>query len=272
MEFTSINVTRSYEEVVRQIEHALSEGRFVRGQKLPTERELASTFGVSRGVVREAIKVLGTMGLVESRQGSGVYVRNNPVPTVSRALTLSVAPDEESVYRLFEFREPLEILAARYAAKRGSEEQFEEIRREAAATVEAAAAEDHETFGIADWRFHDAVSEASGNPYLSVIMGAVRQMQQEVARLLARQSGVMATAAKQHTRIVEAIMSGDSERASAAMREHIRYSASSLQAIVAARASDVGGQDDRIAAAKKGNTARVPGKDARLVSRGKEQG
>jgi GntR family transcriptional repressor for pyruvate dehydrogenase complex len=240
MEFTSINTTRSYEEVVRQIEHALSEGRFVRGQKLPTERQLASTFGVSRGVVREAIKVLGTMGLVETRQGSGVYVRNDPVPAVSRALTLSVAPDEESVYRLFEFREPLETLAARYAAKRGSKEQFEEIRREAAATVEAAAAEDYETFGVADERFHTAVSEASGNPYLSVVVSAVRQMQREVAQLLARQSGVMATAAKQHMRIAEAITSGNSERASATMQEHVRYSASSLQAIAAARVTGVG--------------------------------
>ena len=83
MDFTSVTVERSYEHIVKQIVEGIHSGRLQRGQKLPTERDLGVSFGVSRSVVREALKVLMAQGLVESRQGSGVFVRNNPIPAIS---------------------------------------------------------------------------------------------------------------------------------------------------------------------------------------------
>src|SRR5215211_1137494 len=127
MGFKSVTVTRSYEQVVKQVGDAIQRGALPRGQKLPTERELADSFGVSRGVVREAVKVLTTMGLVESRQGSGTYVRTDPLPAVTHALTLSVEPEEHAIGRLFEFRQALEALAARRAAERRSDAQAASI-------------------------------------------------------------------------------------------------------------------------------------------------
>ena len=91
MDFRSVLVTRSYEQVVQQIRGRIRSGMLVPGQRLPTERELADSFGVSRGVIREALKVLGSMGLVESRQGSGTYVCSNPVPSISRAMKAILA-------------------------------------------------------------------------------------------------------------------------------------------------------------------------------------
>ncbi|MGH2557596.1 MAG: FadR/GntR family transcriptional regulator, partial [Thermomicrobiales bacterium] len=110
MTFRSVLVTRSYEQVVEQIHDEIRSGALTAGQRLPTERELAESFGVSRGVVREALKVLASMGLVEARQGSGNYISANPVPSISRALILSATPDEQSMQALFEVREPMEIL------------------------------------------------------------------------------------------------------------------------------------------------------------------
>ncbi len=76
---------------MRQIAASIRNGQIGNGGRLPTERELSAAFRVSRGVIREAIKVLGALGLVEARQGSGIYVLNT-VPTVTRAFTLSVSP------------------------------------------------------------------------------------------------------------------------------------------------------------------------------------
>ena len=79
MSFSAVTVVRPYEQIVRQIQEAIRDNALSEGDRLPTERELAETFGVSRSVVREAIKVLSAQGLVESRQGSGLYVRNRPI-------------------------------------------------------------------------------------------------------------------------------------------------------------------------------------------------
>lgn len=231
-QFASVIVTRPYEQVVRQIEEKIVSGQFVRGQKLPTERELGQSFGVSRGVVRDAMKVLGTMGLVEARQGSGIYVRHDPIPTISRALTLSVTPDQKSVLSLFEFREPLEALAAERAAQRRSEWHLEVMRREVAAAVKAAAALDLEAHDAADQRFHSVVAEAADNPYLSAVTNSIRQMQCSVVRLITQQGGLMGVASEQHARISEAIASGSSTEAAAAMREHVRYFADNLCSIL----------------------------------------
>ncbi|HKG27352.1 MAG TPA: GntR family transcriptional regulator, partial [Thermomicrobiales bacterium] len=139
MDFRSVLVTRSYEQVVQQIRGRIRSGMLVPGQRLPTERELADSFGVSRGVIREALKVLGSMGLVESRQGSGTYVCSNPVPSISRALTLSATTEEHSIFRLYELREPLDVAAARLAAQRRTAEQIEAMRQHAEESAHAAA-------------------------------------------------------------------------------------------------------------------------------------
>jgi GntR family transcriptional regulator, transcriptional repressor for pyruvate dehydrogenase complex len=70
--FKAVTVIWSYEQLVDQIQTGIRTGTLERGQRLPAERELSELFGVSRGVVREAVKVLAAMGLVESRQGSGI--------------------------------------------------------------------------------------------------------------------------------------------------------------------------------------------------------
>lgn len=231
MRFDAVTATRSYEQVVQQIQDQIRHGQLVLGQKLPTERALGDAFGVSRGVVREAVKVLNAMGLVESRQGSGLYVRNNPGPAISRVLTLSATPDEQSIHRLFEFREPLEVLAAWHAARRRSHTQLAAIDELATATAAAAAADDGATFGVADPQFHAAIGAAADNSYLAAVLAAVHQMQRDVVQLLARQSGSMRVAAAQHAAIAETIARGAADEAAAAMREHVRYAAAALRAI-----------------------------------------
>jgi DNA-binding FadR family transcriptional regulator len=222
--YQAITVTRSYEGVVRQIAASIRNGQPGSGERLPTERELSTAFGVSRGVIREAIKVLGALGLVEARQGSGIYVLNS-IPTVTRAFTLSVSPDAESVERLFEFRRTLEADAARFAALRRSDAELATIEAAADATAGALEMESWSEFSVADNTLHAAIARASGNPFFEVAVATARQMQLDVVPLIGDRVGSMRSAVAHHCTIVQAIAARDPDAAAGAMAEHIVYTA-----------------------------------------------
>jgi DNA-binding FadR family transcriptional regulator len=227
--YQAITVSRSYEQVVRQIAALIRTGQLRSGERLPTERELGSAFGVSRGVVREAVKVLGALGLVEARQGSGIYVLHD-IPTVTRAFTLSVSPDAESVERLFEFRRTLEVEAAALAARRRTEAQLAEIVAASEATARAVELGDLEAFGAFDNVFHGAVARASGNPYFEVAVATARQMQQDVVPFISDRIGSVRSAILHHHNITAAIGARDPEAAARAMAEHIVYTSGAVTA------------------------------------------
>jgi GntR family transcriptional repressor for pyruvate dehydrogenase complex len=226
MSFNSVTVVRPYEQIVNQIRQAIREGQLPRGSRLPTERALSETFGVSRSVVREAIKVLDAMGLVESRQGSGLFVRNDPIPGVTRAFILSVSPDAESVDKLFEFRQGLETEAARLAAARRTDEHLARFAAALDLCDPAAEPQDWDLFGQSDSQFHLAIAEASGNPYLLVAIATAREMQQDVVNLFAEHPGSMQEAVTHHRAIAQAIANQDADEAAALMAAHISYTGS----------------------------------------------
>jgi len=233
MDFSSVSVVRPYEQIVKQIQQAIRDGQLLRGTKLPTERELGEQFGVSRSVVREAIKVLDTMGLVESRQGSGSFVRNSTIESISRAFVLSVSPDAESVERLFEFRQILESQAAGLAARRCTTEQADLIITAANLLMVPADPNDWSAFGKADGRLHEAIARASGNPYLQVAVATARDMLQDVVALFVESKGSIDIAIEHHHRIASAIANHDTDAAVAAMTEHIVYTADIVQSQLA---------------------------------------
>jgi len=224
----SARQARSHERIAEQIGEQILDGRLVRGQKLPTEREMSERFGVGRGVIREAVRMLDAMGLVESRQGSGIYVRNDFIPSISRALTFSVTPEEQSVASLFEFRTILETAAAARAACQRTDEQAHAITGAAERTEEVAKLRDGEAWHMVDTAFHHMISEASGNPYLTVAIDAVRQMHHGVLRLIADLPG-SATAAEQHLGIAAAIVARLPAEAAECMRAHIQYTEEKLR-------------------------------------------
>lgn len=229
MSFTSVATPKPVDLVVEQIRSRIASGELQREQKLPTERELALLFGVSRGVVREAIKILNGMGLVDSRQGSGIFVRNDPVPVISQGITLSVIAEDSAVNQLFEFRDLLESHAARCAATQATAEQLAAIQAAAAATSVAATSDDQAKFGAADRQFHLAVAEASNNPYLVVVLRAVWQIQGDVVKLLAQPKLFMTNAGVTHGRLADAITARDSAAAAEIMHTHVSASGSTIR-------------------------------------------
>jgi GntR family transcriptional repressor for pyruvate dehydrogenase complex len=232
--FRSVSVTRSYEQVVEQLLGRIRAGDFLPGSRLPTERELGELFGVSRGVIREAIKVLITLGAVESRQGSGTFVAADLTPMVSRALVLSARPEPGSLSDLMEMRAPLERFAARLAAERRSAAQSRAISLAATESNDAATRGDWDAFGRADARFHTEIYEASSNPLLITVMSAIREIQQNAVALVASVPGSMPIAAQQHLEIAAAIWNGDPDRAERLMSEHVAYSTVALMTTLSA--------------------------------------
>lgn len=230
MSFSAVTVVRPYEQIVRQIQEAIRDGGLSEGDRLPTERELAETFGVSRSVVREAIKVLSAQGLVESRQGSGLYVRNRPIESVTRAIVLSVSPDSDAVERLFEFRRLLEVDAVRLAAERATPEQIAQL--EAALDryePDADGQPNWDRFSSVDNAIHTIIAAAAGNPYLEVMVASVRGMMQDVVVLVADHPGSIDEAMRHHRRICAALAAHDGERAAQEMTQHVAYTASVVQ-------------------------------------------
>ncbi len=249
MAFRSVLVTRSYEQVAEQLLERIHAGGFAPSEQLPTERALGELFGVSRGVIREAIKVLVTLGVVESRQGSGTFVSTNLAPSVSRALVLSARPEESSLVSLMEFRAPLERLAAELASQRRTDHEAMLITEAAEATAVAVDPEDWPGFGAADRRFHLTIAQASANPFLATVLIAARHVQDTAVRMLVAATGSIAIASDHHRRIAMAIQIGDAAEAGRVMTEHVAYSTNALKTTLALPADERAPLDLRWAAA-----------------------
>jgi GntR family transcriptional regulator, transcriptional repressor for pyruvate dehydrogenase complex len=199
----------------RLLEDIASGGKSV-GDRLPTENELAKNFGVSRPVVREALTRLQSDGFIASRQGAGTFVRNRPP---SRLLKFASASGLSSFMSSFEVRIALEGESARLAALRRSDQDIARITatiRELESEIAGGTATTD-----SDFDFHRAIARASGNILLTEIVTALLPPRAVEGAGTApgyiRGDRVL----DEHNRIAEAIIAGQAESASLAMRYHI---------------------------------------------------
>ncbi|MCB1476392.1 MAG: FadR family transcriptional regulator, partial [Rhodobiaceae bacterium] len=155
-----------YEVVLTEI----VQGRYPQGSKLPTETALAEVFSVSRPVVREALARLRDDGLIQPRQGAGSFVLKRPTSALLRFAPIGSIAD---IQRCFEFRIAVEPMAARLAAARRDDTVLERIDATLRSLHEAI---DKGTVDVeADFAFHKAVAEASGNTYFSTTLHSLEQ-------------------------------------------------------------------------------------------------
>ncbi len=209
--------TRVAEEIGREI----MGGRFAAGDKLPTEHLLASTFGVSRSVVREAIAQLRNAGMVETRQGVGAFVTDPRRRATIRVEQASLA-DPVSLRNFFQLRLPLEIEAARLAARHRASADIEALD----ATLERMRrAEDWLEDGVkADLAFHRALVAATRNEYFTLFLGFIAEkfstsIQSAFPRPV--QASIVKVTIDEHAAIHEAVVAGNAALAGEAMRRHL---------------------------------------------------
>ncbi len=153
--------TSLVDEVIGAMRRMFNEEAWRPGAKLPSEQELGRQLGVGRSTVREALRVLGHLGLVEARSGLGTYVveRRMPEGGVDQPHTSA------GVRQLYEFRRALEVPAARLAAARRSAEQLQNIRTAWDRCQTAVQNDSADEFARLDFRFHFSIIQASGNVF-----------------------------------------------------------------------------------------------------------
>ncbi len=218
-------------EVARALLEYILSGQIGLGDKLPSERQLSELFGVGRSVVREGIKSLDLLGLVEFRQGSGTYYLGNDSPLLPRVIEWGLMLGERHTVDLVEARRHIETVTSQLAAGRRDEDELAEMERAMDAMRNAADVDD---FVAADVRFHLAVAKASGNSVLSNTLGNIstllrvwihRVVEAEYTKVL--ESGGIASwptswsSYQEHLPVFEAIKAADGTAARDAMHVHM---------------------------------------------------
>ncbi|MFD1719610.1 FadR/GntR family transcriptional regulator [Georgenia deserti] len=201
------------------------------GDHLPSENELAERFGVSRVVLREAMKTLEARGLVHRRQGKPAVIASPNALPIENFVALAVLRDRRALMEFTEIRKALEVHGARLAAERiaGPEEPDtrEHIARARASIAELRA--DPETMATrlrTDVAFHQSLALASGNGSLAQILQALEKSlaasRERSHRRYLDGGGDPAGSATEHEELLEAVLSGDPSRAAAAMEHHLQ--------------------------------------------------
>jgi len=217
--------TDSTERVITHVRELIARGELRPGNRLPAERELSTTLGVSRPTIRAGLRALSAMGVVKSRHGSGTYIPDGPPTLGSEPLRFLAALHGLSREEMYEARRVLEVSAAGLAAKRASAEHVAAIAEEVASLF--ASIDDPEAFLVHDIRFHRAVAAASGNQIVASLVEMVSALYYERRRETAARATDrnLRDAADLHRGIYQAIRKKDIDLAQTLMNRHLLHSA-----------------------------------------------
>lgn len=210
-----------------RIEEMILEGSLKSGQKLPAERDLAKQFDVSRPSLREAIQKLEAKGLVIRRQGGGTFVSDQILKSFTDPLFSLMSQNNESQFDLLEFRHGIEGMSAYYAAMRGTQADYDEIASKHEAIGHAQLETNYLDEAKAVFDFYLAICAASHN---GVILHLARSMSSIVIdnieknlTILAQRPDVFAQIAEYRTRLMDAIISRQPQKAWGASHRHLAF-------------------------------------------------
>jgi GntR family transcriptional regulator, transcriptional repressor for pyruvate dehydrogenase complex len=219
IEFEAVRKTKVYEQVAKQIQSLIADGLLKPGDKLPPERELAETFQVSRSSLRDAIRALEMLGLVEPRQGEGTVVREISVEALVIPLASMLVHKRELVAELLDLRQMIEPPLAARAADHASPQELEHMedilrrQKEKVDRGELAIEEDSE--------FHYAIARAAKNSVLLRVLDMFMDSLRESRERSLQVEGRLQKSFAGHRRILRAICKHDASAAEVAMRKHI---------------------------------------------------
>ncbi|WP_163529050.1 FadR/GntR family transcriptional regulator [Halobacillus ihumii] len=224
MKESPIRKKRVYHMIVEQIKKCIKRGEVVPGEKMPSERTLAAKLSVSRTSVKEAFSVLESSGIVEIKQGSGVYLLENTIEDIMNKLRALIRGQSANMVELMELRQAVEVDIAYYAAHRRNQqdivglEQFY-LQLEQAVLANSLAAEE-------DLAFHMYIARIARNQLLAQVMNMVSDqvligLEDSRARSLDI-PGQSEQILQEHRAIFQSIQEGEPSSASAAMREHLK--------------------------------------------------
>ncbi|MBL8174200.1 MAG: FadR family transcriptional regulator [Bryobacterales bacterium] len=205
-------------KLIAVFKRLISEGTLAPGGRLPAERELAASFGVSRNSLRQALKVLEIMGVISQRVGDGTYLNSGAEAILGEPMEFLILLDGISVHELMEARLIVEPELAAQAASRATAEDVAEIERELSAMEDAG--EDSDRLVEHDLLFHQAIFRAAGNRVCSLMFSVVHR---SMKRLITLTSQVVSPehTLTLHRRILAAIRKRNPDDARRRMSEHL---------------------------------------------------
>jgi GntR family transcriptional regulator, transcriptional repressor for pyruvate dehydrogenase complex len=209
---------RLADKVASAVTDSIVSGRLAPGDKLPSERELCAQFGVSRPVVREAVRSLIAKGLLADNPRRGHVVSALGRDTVTESLTLYLRGQRLDYRKLMEARTVVEVENAGLAAQRASPEQVQALRDAAARLQVGMSAEEA---ALADTGFHRTIATATANEFFELLLDSIRDALITVQLPTLADEKIVRGARRMHDRIVAQIAAGDREGAREAMRLHL---------------------------------------------------
>jgi len=213
-------------QVFEQLRDRILEHAWPPGAKIPSEKTLAETLGVSRVSVREAVQMLASLGLLETRQGGGTYVLEHGGELFLHPLLPMLALDAPDILHVLEYRKIVEKGIVALVVERAGEAEIGELERAFDAMVRSK--DDARAFAEADLNFHLALAKASRNPVVTkvnaVITDVLRVSMYGIVDTLGARDGLY-----YHRRILEAIKARNGPRAESLMEEHVERTIRRLQ-------------------------------------------
>ena len=230
-ELRPVNRRSLSDEIVEQIIELISRDVLKPGERLPGERDLCKKFGVGRTSLREALRSLSVMGILEGRVGEGTFVANNSNQYLEKTVQWSLLLDPKRVQDLVETRLMLESQNAGLAAQRRTKENLSMVERNLESMEDLV--EEPDRFLECDLEFHLLIAQATQNTILYSLLSMTRGYLHEWVKGtlgLPIREVVKRTklSLQQHKTIFQAIRSGDAERAQHAMKVHILSSSADL--------------------------------------------
>ena len=254
---TVIHRVRATDEVAERLSRLITERQMKVGDPLPSEQELSDAFGVSKRVVREALRMLTAQGVIHTAQGKRAVVVESFPAAIEAYFKYLERMDRKSVLELYELREVIEVGAAVLAARRATAKDLDRASR---AVDEMALAEnDVERYVKADLEFHAAVIEAAQNRFLVTVTTALSgalAVERELGVRNRIRMGAYPHAISEHRAVLKAVEAGDAAAAQSAMLAHMF---SSRKDLIQRLAAEMKPRDKMTASSDDVPDARLPG-------------
>jgi GntR family transcriptional repressor for pyruvate dehydrogenase complex len=223
--YAPLDRSRLYEQVANKIETTIVARHYKPQDRLPSERDLAESFAVSRTVIREAMKLLEARGLIEILTGNGVFVSQPDTSVVTRSLGMYLhlqGTVQDSEFKVHELRRILEVEIAGLAAERATEAELDQLRQ----IIERMSAADQprEQVAMLDLEYHITLAQATHNEMISMVYEPVIEyLRQQLLLAWQRYDRSPEVFNQQHRALYEAVRDHEPTRARAAMTAHLDY-------------------------------------------------
>jgi len=214
-------------ELTKRLLDYIFSGSIKVGQKLPAERQLSEALGVGRSTIREAIKALTVLGVLEVRQGDGTYLKRTDSTLLTQVIEWGLLLGEKQTLDLIEARKVIEIAVCQFAAERGTDEEIEQLQQ-----IMERMKSDPANFIEHDVSFHLKLAEMSRNSVLKDVLSSIQSLLRTWIKLVIESAGETEFSYWDHLAVYEAVAKRDPAAAALAMEKHMEDATKRLMKVI----------------------------------------